>query len=259
MLVETQHRTFSELTAIPRERYVSRVVELDDHGVADKRAMYARVVSEFGLPPGLAPALYDHFVTTYASFFEPFPETLPTLRWLRDRRLKLGIITNGSVDAQEAKIQGLGLVPLMDTVLISEREGVRKPDAAIFNLALTRLGVDAASAWFVGDHPDADVRGASEAGLTAIWRRSWGSSELATHTIIALDELIPLLTAGSIDSSDRAEWAFTGRSPSPDSGGRHSLTHRTETAICFFALGLTKEGEAAFAEIVERRTGPAAF
>jgi putative hydrolase of the HAD superfamily len=174
------------------------VVELDDHGVADKPAAYAQVVSEFGLPPGLATALSDHFVTTYASFFEPFPETLPTLRWLRDRRLKLGLITNGSVDAQESKIHGLGLGPLMDTVLISEREGVRKPDAAIFNRALTRLGVDAASAWFVGDHPDADIRGASEAGLTAIWRQSWGEADRATHTIIALDELIPLLTAAGV-------------------------------------------------------------
>jgi putative hydrolase of the HAD superfamily len=47
----------------------------------------------------------------------------------------------------------------MDTTLNSEREGVRKPDAVIVERALTRLGVDAASAWFVGDHTDADIRG----------------------------------------------------------------------------------------------------
>ena len=194
-LVDTQHRTFPELAALPREQYVKRVIELDDHGVGEKSAAYAQVVSEFGLPATLAPILFDHFVTSYASFFDPFPEVLPTLRWLRDRRLKLGIITNGSIGAQESKIQRLGLAPLMEAVLISEREGVRKPDKAIFDRALARLGVDAASAWFVGDHPDADIRGASEAGLTAIWRRSWGEAVHATHTITALDELIPLLNA----------------------------------------------------------------
>jgi putative hydrolase of the HAD superfamily len=86
----------------------------------------------------------------------------------------------------------------MDTVLTSEREGVRKPDAAIFDRALTRLGVDAASAWFVGDHPDADIRGASQAGLTAVWRKSWREAVHATHTITALDELIPLLAAAGV-------------------------------------------------------------
>ena len=197
-LVDTQHRTFPELAAFPRERYVGRVVELDDHGVGEKGAAYAQVVSEFGLRPALAPILFDHFVTTYASFFDPFPEVLPTLRSLRDQGLKLGIITNGSIGAQEPKIQRLGLAPLMDAVLISEREGVRKPDKAIFDRALARLGVDAASAWFVGDHPDADIRGASEAGLTAVWRQSWGEAVYATHTITALDELIPLLTAEGV-------------------------------------------------------------
>jgi putative hydrolase of the HAD superfamily len=123
---------------------------------------------------------------------------MPTLRWLRNHQLKLGIVTNGSIAAQEPKIQRLGLAALMDTVLISEREGVRKPEAEIFNRALDRLGVDAASAWFVGDHVDADIRGASEAGLTAVWRRSRGEAGHAAHTITGLGELIPLLSAAGV-------------------------------------------------------------
>lgn len=197
-LVDTQHRAFPQLAAIPHDRYVSRLIELDDHGLGDKRAAYAQVVSEFDLPPGFGPLLFNHFVTTYASFFDPFPDAIATLRWLRAQGLKLGVITNGTIDAQEAKIVGLGLAPLMDVVLISEREGVRKPEAAIFERALTRLGVDAASAWFVGDHPDADIRGAKEAGLTAIWRKSWGETVHANYTITGLSELIPLLKASGL-------------------------------------------------------------
>ncbi|HEY3889685.1 MAG TPA: HAD family hydrolase, partial [Caulobacteraceae bacterium] len=52
--------------------------------------------------------------------------------------------------------------------------GLRKPDAAIFRHALADLGCDASEAWFVGDHPDLDVRGAHEAGLTAFWVRTGG-------------------------------------------------------------------------------------
>ena len=43
-----------------------------------------------------------------------------------------------------------------------------KPDARIFQLALARLGVDAASAVYVGDDRARDVEGARAAGLRAI-------------------------------------------------------------------------------------------
>lgn len=190
-----QHDTYAELAVIPREHYVARAVQLDDHGVGDKQSVYSQIVAEFNLPPKLSGVLFDHFSTAYSSFFEPFPEVLSTLRSLKAGGVKLGIITNGAIGPQESKIAGLGLLPLMDTILISEREGVRKPQKEIFNRALMRLGVEASSAWFVGDHPDADIRGASEAGLTAVWRKTWGQAPHAHHTINALDELIPLLVA----------------------------------------------------------------
>lgn len=122
----------------------------------------------------------------------------PALHQLASLGLKLGIISNGATTTQEAKIVALGLEPLMDVILISEREGVRKPDPAIFNLALGRLGVRADAAWFVGDNPDADMRGASEAGLTAVLRRSWApSAPHATHVIDSLDQLVQLVVASN--------------------------------------------------------------
>lgn len=194
-LVHAQHTHFPELAHIPRDRYVDRVIELDAHGVGEKGAIYRQVVQEFALPAPLAGALLDHFWASYQQFYELYPEVLPTLRQLADQGLKLGIITNGNRVTQADKIRGLGLEPLMDTILISDREGVHKPDREIFNRALQRLGVPAAAAWFVGDHPEADVRGARDAGLTAVWRRSWSVAEHAHHVITSLDELLSLLPA----------------------------------------------------------------
>lgn len=70
---------------------------------------------------------------------------------------------------QRSKIGALGIEPLLDVVVISSEVGVRKPEPAIFNLALGELGCIAAETWFVGDHPDQDVRGAAIAGLRAFW------------------------------------------------------------------------------------------
>lgn len=57
-------------------------------------------------------------------------------------------------------------------MLISEWEGLRKPDPAIFMRALTRLGVSAENALFVGDHPDNDIRASRNVGMKAVWKRN---------------------------------------------------------------------------------------
>src|SRR5262245_29900330 len=96
LLLQTQHDVFPELAGIRREIYVSRMITLDAHGLADKSAAYTQAVTEFGLAPSLANALLNDFWTRYDPFFEPFPEVPDTLRSLRALGLKLGIITNGS-------------------------------------------------------------------------------------------------------------------------------------------------------------------
>jgi putative hydrolase of the HAD superfamily len=193
-LATTQHSAFAELAVVPVAQYAQRVIALDDRGRVDKSVVYQQIVRDFDLPDALAVALYDHFWTMYATFCEPVPDAVAVLTALRAAGFKTGIVTNGTVAIQDPKIAGLGLAPFMDVILVSEREGIRKPDSAIFHRAVTRSGVEPSEAWFVGDHPDADVRGAAEAGLTAVWLRSWAdAAPYAAHTISALSELLPLL------------------------------------------------------------------
>ena len=67
---------------------------------------------------------------------------IDTLHHLRNAGVRLGIVTNGAAVVQQAKIEQLGLSALVDAVLISEREGVRKPNPEIFYRAVARLGVE---------------------------------------------------------------------------------------------------------------------
>jgi len=64
---------------------------------------------------------------------------------------------------QTHKLECLALSPLFDTILISEAEGISKPDRQIFHRALERLDANAAQSAFVGDHPEVDVAGAHAA------------------------------------------------------------------------------------------------
>jgi len=92
----------------------------------------------------------------------------------------------------------LGLEPFLDAVLISEAEGVRKPDPTIFKMAAERCGVNPWESAFVGDHPDVDVMGAGAAGLISIWKRVpyWQLGIENVQAVGNLSEILPICLAG---------------------------------------------------------------
>lgn len=199
-LVEEQWRVFADqLAHVPACTYVERVLALDAHGYGDKAAVYRQVVAELGLAGGMDAALTEHFWSNYQAHGRLFPEVVDALAALRVHDCQLGIITNGTVAVQEPVIARLGLEPLMDVVLISEREGVRKPAAEIFARALDALDTPATQAWFVGDHPETDVAAAAAAGLAAVWRRNacWPPPMGPHHAIDGIDDVLPLLHMGA--------------------------------------------------------------
>jgi putative hydrolase of the HAD superfamily len=152
------------------------------------------VVTELGLEAALAERLERDFTTRYLTSCKATPDTMETLRRLKAHGLRVGVITNGAARIQTEKLLALGLSDYFDTVLISETEGVRKPDAAIFRRALERCRVRAQEAAFVGDNPEADVFGAMAAGLRPIWKRVsyWDMSDPSVPTIDSLSEILPM-------------------------------------------------------------------
>jgi putative hydrolase of the HAD superfamily len=194
-IAREQTVAFSEpLARIDPTVFVQRLVELDAHGYGSKPAAYARIVSELGLPPALAEPLERHFWETYDSLCEPAQEAQAVLGALRAQGLRLGVVTNGRSARQTLKLERLGIAPLFDAVLISQSEGVRKPERAIFERAVARCGVAAHEALFVGDHPENDVAGARAAGLTAVWKRvpHWEMTLPHVRAVDTLSEVVPL-------------------------------------------------------------------
>lgn len=87
---------------------------------------------------------------------------------VRSQGYSVGIISN-SEGHIAALVQSMGWSRLFDVIVDSGVEGVRKPDPAIFRLALERLGVsDPRYAVHVGDSVPLDVEGARAAGLRAV-------------------------------------------------------------------------------------------
>lgn len=62
-----------------------------------------------------------------------------------------------------------GLADLFDAIVVSDEVGLRKPHRHLFDLACERLGLEAALCLHVGDSHRADIHGATEAGVEALW------------------------------------------------------------------------------------------
>jgi putative hydrolase of the HAD superfamily len=171
-LADEQYAVFRDrMNGVGKSAFVARLLEIDDHGYRLRSEVYARLAEEFGLDNTLAVELERHFWQEYARRCDVSDDTRLTLETLRSAGKKLGVISNGQTKWQMTKLEGLGLARCFDTILISESEGIRKPDPRIFHLAVERLGVAPHEAMFVGDQPQVDAEGAHNAGLVGVWKR----------------------------------------------------------------------------------------
>ena len=130
-------------------------------------------------------ALFAHYAS--AAAWTLFADVPPALRALRDRGLRIGIVSN--FDGRlPAILDGLGVAA--DAVVWSTRAGAAKPARAIFAAAAAALGVPLGQLCHVGDDADVDVRGARAAGAHAIHvDRSGASAEGLTTLVARLDQL----------------------------------------------------------------------
>jgi putative hydrolase of the HAD superfamily len=81
----------------------------------------------------------------------------------------LALVTNGASCLQREKLAASGLDEHFNVVVVSAELGTAKPDATIFQHALSLLGSDAKHAVMVGDSLSRDVYGAIAAGLGGVW------------------------------------------------------------------------------------------
>jgi putative hydrolase of the HAD superfamily len=97
----------------------------------------------------------------------PRPEAVEVLRAVRDRGLKVGVVSDCS-DELVVLWPELPIAEFVDATVFSSVVGRRKPDPVMYRLACERLGVDASSCLYVGDGGSGELTGAVSAGMRAV-------------------------------------------------------------------------------------------
>src|SRR3954469_12532141 len=117
------------------------------------REAYLHVLRKSGLPDEHAVALYERVINPGS--WTPYPDTAEVLKGLHRQGIKTAVVSNIAFDVRPAFL-ALGVADYVDEFVLSFEVGAIKPDAAIFETALARLGVEAANAVMVGDSDEAD-------------------------------------------------------------------------------------------------------
>ncbi len=111
----------------------------------------------------------DQIAAAWQTHISIDPAAMPVLRQLKQQQKTIGLVSNFDHPPHVRRLlSDNGWATIFDTIIISSEVGVKKPDPAIFALALQQTGIKPADAIYVGDTHD-DVTGAIAAGIHPIF------------------------------------------------------------------------------------------
>lgn len=145
-------------------------------------------------------AVLDGYAQAVSGWAEVFTDTVDTLRLLRGRGYRLGLLSNTwwAADWHNADLAAHGLTDLLDEVVYTSDLPHSKPHPSVFRELAERLDSPPAACVMTGDRPIDDIAGALSAGMRGVWKtngtpRPKPDHIIPTATIRDLSELPALL------------------------------------------------------------------
>ncbi|MFB3738571.1 MAG: HAD family hydrolase [Candidatus Velamenicoccus archaeovorus] len=158
---------------VDRERleevWRATTIERQTGRLGDVRAMVVAICRRLGLEPEAerVEAAVTVRLDTYTGIFHAVEGAEETLRWLRERGYRIGLISMCAPETP-ALWRRLPIASLVDEAVFSSEVGLRKPDPAIYRLACERLQVRPVDALYVGDGSYGELTGAEAVGMRAV-------------------------------------------------------------------------------------------
>jgi putative hydrolase of the HAD superfamily len=196
--------------ALEEEHYHAYLAgELTFEGQRRARAAAFAAAHGHALADDDAGEWFQRYFEHYRASWALHADALPALDALEQALpgVRFGIITNGELDFQTAKLVQLELPGRFAHVVASGAVGATKPDAAIFEHAVRAFEADGpvGAVVYVGDRLRTDAIGAARAGLVGVWLNRHGvtpspedddeADAVGVLEITSLGELAPLLAA----------------------------------------------------------------
>jgi len=101
-----------------------------------------------------------------------YPGVAEMITELKEKGIKVGIITDGRPEGQRNKIDALELGHLVEDIIITDELGgtqFRKPCDIAFRIMQTRWRLNPANIVYVGDNPAKDFKTPQQLGMQSLW------------------------------------------------------------------------------------------
>jgi len=156
-------------TPSPAELQRIRAQVKEQEPAAGRDAKYDIFLTALGVTEPARLAEGRQVLAQEAAEITLFPGVADTLRTLKTRGFKLGVITNTSAPSLEKRrwLENCGIDVAFDSFIASCEIGVAKPHPRIYQAALAECRVSTSASLFVG-HEAAELMGARAVGLKTI-------------------------------------------------------------------------------------------
>jgi putative hydrolase of the HAD superfamily len=154
------------------------------------------LLQEFGSSDTcLAEQLNEKFLNISPYKSRLIPGAMEALRYLKDRKYRLYILTNGFTRIQTIKIESSGLDVFFEKMFTCENTNSYKPKRAIFEYALSSVHARKGESLMIGDDLKVDIVGASDFGIDQVFFNPERTrhNEKVTYEIRELTELMGIL------------------------------------------------------------------
>lgn len=173
-----------------------------DHVELPSRERFRRALERVGCEDGCLAEAAVHLSRAHMAAIVDatvFPPAHAILLESLGARCRLGLVSNfDDTGAAYDILLRHGIASHLDTVVISEALGLRKPHPALIHAGVRGLGCEARDVVMVGDTWTEDIAGARAAGVDAVWIdvRGYGVPDgepAPCHVVRALPEVAALL------------------------------------------------------------------
>ncbi len=116
---------------------------------------------------------------TQAGILLPYSDVVPTLKKLRQQRLKLAIVSDAPRMRAWLRLVEMGIQNYFDVVVCHEDTGYYKHTGLPFKRALKLLRLKPEQCLMVGDWPERDIVGAKKLGIRTVFARYGATKKIS--------------------------------------------------------------------------------
>ena len=177
---------------IPRNQHYWKLYQVNQISHDDLRFYRLKDVFDalnFNITDEVILEISDEYIAYLPEYNHLFDGAIELLDYLKSN-YKLHIITNGFASVQTKKLKNANIDHYFLTVTNSEIAGAKKPHKSIFEFALSLANASKEESLMIGDSYEADIIGAQEAGIEAVFFNEQNAQvELPVFQINHLSEL----------------------------------------------------------------------